>query len=110
MAPCRAGDALDERRRGDIEMGIEAATIGIFGARADLEQGLDAGEGGRPWIPAFRGNPINFGGGGIDARLDATVPLFNGRFADELGGRSGAENSPIRRFPASAWLALRASR
>ena len=57
----------------------------------NLEQGLDAGEAGRPWIAALRDNPIDFGRGSIDARLDATVPLFNGRFANELGSRSGAE-------------------
>jgi hypothetical protein len=79
MAPCRAGDALDvEGRRGDIETGIEAAAIRIFGARVDLEYGLDAAESGRPWIAAFGGNPIDLGGDGIDARLDATVPFFNG--------------------------------
>jgi hypothetical protein len=34
MATRRAGDALDvEWRRGDVEPGVEAAAIGIFGAR-----------------------------------------------------------------------------
>ena len=92
MTACRAGNALDvEGRRADVQASIEAAAVGIFGARSDLEQGFDVGEAGRPWIAALRDNPIDFGRGSIYARLDATVPLFNGRFANELGGRSSAE-------------------
>src|SRR6516165_4726947 len=62
MAACRAGNALDvEGRRGDIETGINTATIGIFGARVDFEQGVHAGAAGRAWIAALRANQINSG-------------------------------------------------
>jgi hypothetical protein len=92
MAACPAGDTLDvERHGGDIEAGVKAAAIGIFGAQVELEQGLDGGEAGLAWIAAIGCDPIELVGGGIDPRLDAAVLLFDGRFADEFGSRSGAE-------------------
>ena len=45
MAACALGDPLDiERRGGDIVAGVEAAAIGVFDARVDLEDGLDVVE------------------------------------------------------------------
>src|SRR3974377_252032 len=92
MASCGAGDALDvERCRGDVEAGVKATAIGMLGARGDPDQGLDVAEAGLPWIAALGRDPIDLVGGAIGARLDAAMPLLDGRFGDQFGGRSGAE-------------------
>ena len=110
MASCGVGEALYvERRRGDVETRVKAAAIGKFGARVDLEHGLDVAKAGLAWVAAIGRDPVDLVGGGVDAGLDAAVPLLNGRFGDKLGGRSGAEITSTS-VSSVGWLPLRASR
>ena len=92
MAACGPGDTLDiERRRGDIKARVGAAAVGVFGARIDLDHGLDVGEARFAWIFAIGCDPIDLVGGDIEPRLDTAMPLLDGRFTDEFGGGGGAE-------------------
>ena len=60
MATGSGGDALDvEGRRGDVEACVEAAAVGIFHARADLDQGVDGGEAGLARIAAVGCDPVD---------------------------------------------------
>jgi hypothetical protein len=59
--------------------GVEAAAVGIFGARVDFDDRLDGGEAGLARIAAVGQYPIDVVRGGIEPRLDAAVPLLNVR-------------------------------
>jgi hypothetical protein len=83
MAACGPGDTLDID--GDIKARVGAA-VGVFGARIDLDHGLDVGEARFAWIFAIGCDPIDLVGGDIEPRLDTAMPLLDGRFTDEFGG------------------------
>ena len=86
------GDALDvEGRGGDIEACVEAAAVGIFYARVNLDQGVDGGEAGLARIAAVGCDPVDVAGSRIGSRLDAAMSLLDGSFGDEFVGGSGAE-------------------
>src|ERR1700694_3527752 len=90
MAPRGGGDALDvEGRGGDVEACVEAATVGIFYTRVNLDQGVDGGEAWLARVAAVGCDPVDVAGSRIGPRLDAAVSLLDGGFGDEFVGGSG---------------------
>jgi hypothetical protein len=92
MTACGPGDPLDiEGRGGDIEACVEAAAVGIFYARVNLDQGVDGGEAGLARIAAVGRDPVDIAGSRIGSRLDPAMSFLDGGFGDEFVGGGGAE-------------------
>jgi hypothetical protein len=69
--PCRAGEAFDiERRRRDVETGLEAVAVTVFGASVDFEDNLDGLEARLSRIASLGHDPIDVAGARVGAGLD----------------------------------------
>ena len=93
MSAHASGEALDIEHSGADEIAClrTAASVGIFEAGVNLEDGLDVAKARLPRIAALRGDPGDIVGSCIGAGLNAPMSLFERGSGDQLDGRRIAE-------------------
>lgn len=85
MAAHAIREALDvERCRGDVEPRVERAAIRVLGSILNLYDRRNIFEARLSEIGPVSPDPGDILRGLVDTRLDAAVPLLDGRLGDEL--------------------------